>query len=417
MTDGNHYRQLSEHVSSDESTVKKHIVLAWELGAALGHVMGFRGLVTGFLSQGCTVSIVGRNLCSVEKIFSDLDITYYQSPVFLAEKKERLPATHSYSDIIYDLGYESEGSLMGLVKGWNHLFSLIKPDLIICDHSPTALLSSACLDIPSCTFGNGFFIPPDSELPVLFQKTDKTIQKQVLARYKLVLKSINKVLDSHSKKAISSLYDLFRPATHFLCTFAETDHYSRAHDTVYYGPRSTTNQGRVYTFAPQEKVIFAYLQPYTAKLIPLLSALAKLPMRSILYIPRPTDDVLRLINTHKNLSLTNEHVNVESMFTNTMLLVSNGSHGLVNEALVRGIPAVLFPTQLEQNILAKKLSDQKLALAINNTANTTNIEAAINFALTNKALRQRLCEFTQKYADHTQVKSLDQIISICMSMD
>jgi hypothetical protein len=170
----------------------------------------------------------------------DVDITYYQSPISLSEMKDRLSVTHSYSDIIFGLGYDSVDALAALVTGWRNLFTLIKPDLVMCDHSPTALLSSHCMGIKTCTFGNGFFVSPDTQQPVLFQDTDQASVKAVLSRYKLVLNSINGVLTRHKRDEITTLYDVFRHATHFLCTSRETDHYQREPETRYHGPRSTT---------------------------------------------------------------------------------------------------------------------------------------------------------------------------------
>lgn len=394
--------------------MSKHIVLTWELGAALGHVMGFRNLVIAFLAKDYKVSIVGRNLPSVDLVFHDLDISYYQSPLFSAPKMQSLAATHSYSDIIYDLGYSSEQSLTGLVNGWLNLFQLLKPDLLICDHSPSALVAAACLNIRAATFGNGFFVPPDSDYPVLFQDVDKVTSKQVFARYKRVLQSINKVLSLHKAKPISRLYDVFRPATHFLCTFAETDHYERSSDTIYYGPRSSTDQGRKFSFSTNEKVVFVYLQAYTPQIIPLIKALAKLTIRSILYIPNAAEDIQTRVKQHTNITLSHEAVHIDSMFEHTALLVSNGSHGLVSEGLLRAIPSLLLPTQLEQNILAKKLSTQKLALAMNDKTKV-NIDAALQFALTNNTLHERLAQFKQKYADYKQADSITKIVNGCIA--
>ena len=76
--------------------MKKHVVIAWELGAALGHVMGLRALAIGLLAQNMKVSIVGRNLASVQQVLSELDVTFYQSPISLSERRERLKATFSF---------------------------------------------------------------------------------------------------------------------------------------------------------------------------------------------------------------------------------------------------------------------------------------------------------------------------------
>ncbi|MCB5228206.1 hypothetical protein JAO78_015455 [Alishewanella sp. 16-MA] len=392
--------------------MKKHIVIAWELGAALGHVMGFRALAIGLLAQNMKVSIVGRNLASVQQVLSELDVTFYQSPISLSERRERLTATYSYSDIIHDLGYESDQSLLGLTKGWSNLFELIKPDLVICDHSPTALLVCKCLDIQSCTFGNGFFLPPDTKGPVLFQQTDAITTQDVNQRYLTVVENINLVLKAYGRNSINVLYDLFRDSTHFLCTFSEIDHYQRSGDSEYYGPRNTTNTGITVPLKPSQKVVFAYLQPRTQLLVPLIKSLAKLSIKSVLFIPKAPAELASSIQESTNIELYDRPVNISKIFEQTALLINNASHGLVGEAILHGKPNLLLPYQLEQNILARKTSSQKLSIALN-ADSKIDIDSAIHFALNNKDLADRLNRVKQKYSHYLHEEAIASILDQC----
>lgn len=395
--------------------MKRHVVLAWELGAALGHVMGLRPLITGFLAKNIGVSIVGRNLASIQQVLGDLDVSYYQSPVFLSERHEHLKVTHSYSDIIHDLGYQADHSLLGLVKGWCNLFALIKPDLIICDHSPTALLASKCLDLRTCTFGNGFFLPPDTQLPVLFKTSDVSIKKEVNKRYNHVMDNINGVLKKWGKEPIDVLFDIFRSSKHFLCTFTEIDHYERKPNTLYYGPRNTVDKGRVVRLKPSEQVAFAYLQPHTSLLMPVIQSLAKLPIKSVLYIPKLPSETEKQIRAYKNIEVYPEPINISRIFEHTVLLINNASHGLVGEALLWGKPSIVLPTQLEQNLLAKKVSAQKLSIALNAESKIDTC-AAIQFALNNQDLKSRLEAVKEKYTNYTHQRAFSDILTECLSL-
>lgn len=394
--------------------MKKHVVLAWELGAALGHVMGFRPLVVGFLARNYHVTIVGRNLSSIQQIFSDLDVAYYQSPIFLSERHEHLKVTHCYSDIIHDLGYQSEHSLLGLVKGWCNLFELIKPDLVICDHSPTALLASMCIGLKTCTFGNGFFVPPDSPQPIMFKAVDELIKKQVNKRYCKVIDNINSVLKRYKQKPIEILFDLFRSSEHFLCTFTEIDHYERQTNTLYYGPRNTIDKGKVIRLKPSQEVAFAYLQPHTSLLLPMIQSLSKMPIKSVLYIPKLPLETEKQLRKYKSIQIHQEPINISKIFEHTVLFINNASHGLVGEALLWGIPNIVLPTQLEQNILAKKVSTQKLSIALN-ADSTLNPDAAINFAINNAPLANRLRAIKHKYANYRHETAISNILEKCIN--
>ena len=46
------------------------------------------------------------------------------------------------------------------MHAWITLLALVKPDTVIADHAPTALLAAHIAGIPCVAFGSGFEIPP-----------------------------------------------------------------------------------------------------------------------------------------------------------------------------------------------------------------------------------------------------------------
>ena len=118
-----------------------NILFAWELGAGLGHIAPCRALFEILCARGHSVTLVLRDLSRAKSVFGELKIAMLQAPV-----KINLPAipasfAASYAHILHNVGYEEVAELEGLVDAWRTIYELERPDLVIADHSPTALLA------------------------------------------------------------------------------------------------------------------------------------------------------------------------------------------------------------------------------------------------------------------------------------
>lgn len=62
--------------------------------------------------------------------------------------------------MLLNLGYRHVDELQASVRAWKNLFAMLQPDLLVCDHSPTALLVARGMPIPK------FAIAPQPVIPV-----------------------------------------------------------------------------------------------------------------------------------------------------------------------------------------------------------------------------------------------------------
>ncbi|MDP4944242.1 MAG: hypothetical protein NWQ48_01900, partial [Alishewanella sp.] len=130
------------------------------------------------------------------------------------------------------------------------------------------------------------------------------------------------------------------------------------------------------------------------------------------FIPKAPAELVSSIQESTNIELYDRPVNISKIFEQTALLINNASHGLVGEAILHGKPNLLLPYQLEQNILARKTSSQKLSIALN-ADSKIDIDSAIHFALNNKDLADRLNRVKQKYSHYRHEEAIASILDQC----
>src|SRR2546423_1408995 len=137
------------------------IVVAWELGGGTGHCVNLLPIVKGVLSRGHRIYAAVRDLHTARGVFGDLPIDYFQAPVLRTRPTDPIEQVRTFSQMLHNVGFGTTEQLQTLVHAWCNLIELIEPAVIICEHSPTALLASRLYDKRRVTLGTGFFCPPD----------------------------------------------------------------------------------------------------------------------------------------------------------------------------------------------------------------------------------------------------------------
>ncbi|MDT0594731.1 glycosyltransferase [Glaciecola petra] len=400
--------------------MQKHIVLTWELGAGYGHIMGFTPLINVWLERGYKVSLISRNTVTAGNLLRDHPVSILQAPLYSREVANKVDLTLTYADIIYNLGYARTQDLVSLSNAWINLFSLIKPDLIIADHSPSAVLAARCLDIKTVTYGTGFCIPPDVSPMPTFQVVTAAQQADCNEREQKTLQNLNTVLGSHKKESLERVSQLFSASLNFICSLPEVDHYGKVRTLPaeeYAGPRFDAQKGVKADFPKHKtkKNIFAYIKENAPNFHALLNALIESKQICIMHVPDPSHAVVNLCAKHPHLHLYSDPVQVEHVLKNADMAICHGGHGLVLAGLLAGKPMLLLPTQLEQSLLTKRLSEQKICAAINPRDTKANYLAGIRFTIENPILRENVQNFAKKYSQLSNESAMSIIVDKCES--
>ena len=75
------------------------------------------------------------------RVFSKVPITLLPAPWKCRPTAQVNPVV-TYADLLLNIGFGDVNCLRAHLQAWRNLFGLVQPDLIVCDHSPMALLAA-----------------------------------------------------------------------------------------------------------------------------------------------------------------------------------------------------------------------------------------------------------------------------------
>ncbi len=389
-----------------------NITFCWELGAGYGHIAGFKILADELMRRNHTICALLRDTTYGTAFFEPDTVKIEMAPFFRSSNIHSSP-TISYPDIIQRLGYASMDTLLPLVEHWRSKFIEHKTELIIADHSPTALLAARTLDIPATDYGNGFFSPPPiyplpSLTPWLQPEPGflEHIENQVLI-------IINEILNHYSKTNLSHFYELFEIEENFLCTFAELDHYSGRSADVYWGPRFSGDTGVIAQWPENDKKnIFVYVNQSYPFLDKLLRSFERIEANILIHCAGLSNTMIKSY-TFDNTVFSKEPVQMNSLTGKADLLISHSGHGSVAAFLLMGIPQLAVPRQLEQMMLAHKLKHLGLCEVIFQSSESVDYARIINQTMHNDKMKKQASLFANYYYGFDQQQQIEEIALCC----
>src|SRR5690242_8008310 len=116
------------------------ILMTWELGAGYGHLAPLLALAKPLKAKGHEIAFAARDLKTAATLLGGTGIAVHQAPANL----EPAPglALHSFPQILLNTCFDDPEKLHARVQAWRKLYTDFKPDLLVSDHSPTALLAA-----------------------------------------------------------------------------------------------------------------------------------------------------------------------------------------------------------------------------------------------------------------------------------
>lgn len=334
-----------------------HIVMCWELGGDLGHVARMRPLGEALRARGHRVSFIVRETLAAGRLLDPVHYSWLQAPLHPELVSPIYSPTLNFTQIMHNVGFHDHNAIVGRMHAWRNLFDALKPDLLVFDHSPTALLAARGLPLKRILLGTGFGIPPAvAPLPPFDAETKiqelETSEREIMER-------INEALKTFGVERLKRIADIYQADASLLFTIKELDHYPQRQGGDYWGP--PTQGGGVSAGWPEGegKRVFAYLKPF--KTLPsLLETLAQAGHSTLIYMSRqdaaqkPTSDKLRY---------SDRPVDLRQAAKESDLIICHAGHGTVSTALLRGKPLLLLPLNIEQRMLAARVAGMGAGLA------------------------------------------------------
>jgi UDP:flavonoid glycosyltransferase YjiC (YdhE family) len=334
-----------------------HLLLAWELGAAYGHLAHLRELSQQFRSRGASCEFAVRDLDGAGRFLDSALGEVHQAPMALAPPLRPLAQQTSYASLLYQCGWADPVGLAARVRAWRSLIRRSGCTRLVADHAPTALLASHTLGLPAAAIGNGFTLPPVRKPFPPFNAAEPALLE---ANEAALLTLTNDALSRLALGPLPELQAIFEPVRPGLFTYPELDPYAPRAAADYLGlPRLATGDTVSWGERRQPR-IFGYLRPFPG-LATLIEALAALPAQVLLRVAEvPPAEFGRF--ARPGLVIVDHNVHLQQALQGSDVCISNAQHGTTLEMLLAGKPGLLLPDHRERELIAE--SARQLGAAI-----------------------------------------------------
>ena len=341
------------------------MLVTWELGGGLGHWGPIRAIAAELLKTGYEVSIAARDLFGAGAHLTHSQVRLFQAPHRVDPFRRPFETPQSYAHMLHNVGLGDEVGLLALVKAWREVIHSSNAEVVICEHSPIAMLACYSLQVPIIAMGTGFTLPP-SPLPLL-RPDDVRDQSQLVRDTDNTLNCVNRVAKRFCMAPLDDLSEIYtRADAQYLLTYPELDHFGPRTVGVYVGAELSSLEKTLKIEWPSGSgpKIFAYLKLFPG-LDEAVHQLAKLDLPTIVFCPGLNTHEQTILNkVSRSLRVTSNPVDIDAIMQSAAIGICHGGHGLVAQLLMAGIPLVTFPLQLEQQLLCQRIANSSHPMGI-----------------------------------------------------
>lgn len=379
------------------------VLMAWELGGGLGHMVPLSQVAKPLLASGHTVHMVLADLSNAKAALGSLtahdNLHLWQAPTW-ASPLYGSSEPASFAELLFRAGYLDAKRLSGLVDGWCTLLDQLRPDVLLVDHAPTALLAARGRSLARAQFGTGFFIPP-RETPIPSFREWEPVPRQRLERSEsLVLATCNTLLAARGQPQMDRLLDLFDCDETFLVTVPELDHFetrARNPGQRYHGSLASASHGKPAHWPNATgPAVFAYLKSEYRGLGEVLKSLKAGPWRVLAYIPGLTQATVAEVSG-PNLRVLVDPVDMHEVCRNCEAVLCQSGSGTVATVLHAGKPVIMLPMHMEQLLFARRV--QALGAGVYLTEDRLDqLAATVQRVIERPSFAEAARSFARRYA-------------------
>ena len=337
------------------------ILMAWELGGGYGHLAPLLSLARPLQAEGHTLMLAARDLSAAEVVLGGSSVPYFQAPAnFFPRQGIKL---HSFGQILLHTAFNDGDELLARARAWRALYALLEPDILVCDHSPTALLAARGLPIRCVVTGNGFVIPPDvSPLPEL-REWNAAPSVELERDEAQALDTANTVLRALSAPPLERLAKLFADASTALFTLKELDNYAELRRGVaYWGVPPGPGGAEPRWPDADGKRVFVYGQPFKG-LPEVLMGLSEAGYCSIVYVPKLAREERGRLESPR-LRFADALLDMTALSQQCDCALMTNGHGTTAAMMLAGKPVLLLPQHLEMMLIAKTVEKRGAGLTV-----------------------------------------------------
>lgn len=371
------------------------ILIAWELGKGFGHLAPYLDLVAALQKKGHQVVFATRDVGHTEQLYGRTPTVILQAPMTMHNISNPYRTQYSFTHLLHNIGFADFNNLFGLVKAWRHVYNYVRPDLVLFDHSPTALLAARAFSWKRVISGSGFLIPPQTEPMPMMRYWQQYDAGQLQKDEAQLLATINRVQKTVQGRPLARVCELYDCDAEFLLSFKELDHYPQRQGGNYVGMFSQPGHGVAPEWVPgTDRRVFAYLHPFK-DLGKVLEIFARGKFATLVYGAEIQESLRRKYESG-NLRFSREPLDIARVAPQVQFAVTNATFGTTAAFLQYGKPVLAIPTNLERIMVARRLTAIGAGIAVS-PSNTGTLINAMRALFEQPKYTQAARGFQEKY--------------------
>jgi hypothetical protein len=380
------------------------VAFAWELGGEFGHAMSCAGLS----ARGHRIALMFRELRQLSYHPETAAYDLFTGPTFPQEGAGmRLPT--SLADILLGCGYANRDWLAQALKEWIRLLLEWRPDILVSDYAPTALLAARVLGIPRVSMGISFAVPPPFSPVPPFRFDEPASPEWVAKADAQALANVNSALASVGAAPLAALHEQFQTDEDFLCTFPELDAYGNRPTARYWGPRFRDDAGgSVHWPAGRGMRVLVYVKKSLPQLDALISLLATGPFRVIAFIP-DLDEGRRDRLRGPGRIVAEKPVRYGPLIPDCDLFVSQAGSAATG-LVALGVPQLMLPVHYEQYLSARRIEQLGAGILLMPEATTQDLAKALRTMVNEPRFRAAAQAYAKRYPAYSPAEQQRRIV-------
>ncbi len=356
------------------------VLFGSEFGANLGHIYPMLRIADRLAENGHQIIFAVRNLQQTKQAlkgrgYQILQAPYWQNPRF----RQGNIATPSYSDVMARQGFGFKDTFAAFFTAWSDLADVVKPDLIIADHSPGLSIAVRGRH-PMINMGNGFTLPPSQ-----LETYPSVIAKGApLVRQDWMRQMFNEVLTENNRPQLEFLPQIFDTEGQYVCTVPHLDPYAQFRTLPQVGPLEDSLDCIA---PPKSPHVFVYMAHGSGAEATVLATLKTLNVKSTAFVrgaPAKTIDTFH----GGNLQMLNQPADFADILPRASLVIHSGGGGTSTACLMTGRPQITFPSHSETSLNSRLMHQQGVAQPVRSTVSQSEMTALLEKVLSNDDMKQ-----------------------------
>jgi UDP-N-acetylglucosamine:LPS N-acetylglucosamine transferase len=385
------------------------ILFALDLGGGYGHIRRALPMADVLAGRGHDLVFAMRRSAYAGEVMAGRTYRVLPAPTHDAPPAVGAPA-ENWADILLRTGHGEPVVLARLMRDWCALYERERPDLVVCDFAPSALMAAGLAGLRTVDVGSGYAPPPRSVPMPPTRFWTEVPRAQLLESEARALAAVNAARLALGGEPLAALADTLAADRTVLNCFPEFDHYGVRPDGDYYGNDYALHSGVAAEWpAGEGPRIFAYLRAGSRAMAPVTAVLRRLGLPSLVHARDLKQEHEAPLST-RHLRLSARPVRMAEVVAHCAVVICH-SPATAAAGLVHGHPVLMLPEHVEQSMVALRLAERGLAQVPD--PQEEQVEAALRHALDAPGPRARAGAFARHYHGFDPAEAIAAVADTC----